>query len=644
MESITLKIPKLIINGENKNLIVLTVYRQPGHENLREFLKLLEKWLEKYDKGSNEIIITGDLNLDLLKFESHGFTSEYLDLLSSHGLLPVITKPTRIKHRSATLFDHIFSKMTNLISGVMLSELSGQHGFTDHYPTFCIVDIGKRDQPSKENITRRYFTKEGHKGRKDDLRQESWEDFYHKTNPDSAYELFQEKYSKCFEKNLTTKTFQTGHKMTPRQPWMTFQILKKMKKRDQLARNTSRRNDYKLLRNEIVKDCRRAERNYLNEKIMTNMNNVKEHWKILNNVMGKMNNKCDFPAAFKSENNWFKNPKVNAENFNTYYSNVGPSTNSSVGNSEKNASHYLSQFKDRNPHEIETHQFSKEDVIDACQSISKKKTCDPYDFSQQAVLNAIHIIAPMLAHIANCSMTEGKCPDLSKVAKVIPVYKGKGEKYLYSNYRPISLLPVFSKIIEKLVYNKIFHFLVRYNILFKSQFGFRRGHSTAHATLDFLQTIESAFLENEYAVGVFCDLSKAFDTLDHNILLSKLDHYGIRGTWLSWLKSYLSNRRQFVDLGGVRSDFKDIIVGVPQGSILGPLLFLIYINDLPASLSKLIPVMFADDTNLVIKGNNLIDLVTVLNRELKSLGDFFKANKLKLNTGKTKLVCFRKKP
>ena len=178
---------------------------------------------------------------------------------------------------------------------------------------------------------------------------------------------------------------------------------------------------------------------------------------------------------------------------------------------------------------------------------------------------------------------------------------------------------------------------------FKSQYGFRKAHNTTHATLDFLQTVEAAFKEDEYAIGVFCDLSKAFDTLDHDILLAKLDHYGIRGNLLSWLGSYLSNRKQYVDMNGKKSGLKDITVGVPQGSILGPLLFLIYINDLPAALNRLRPVMFADDTNLVIKGKNLADLKEVLNSELSSLSDYFRANKLKLNTGKTKLVCFRKK-
>ena len=185
-------------------------------------------------------------------------------------------------------------------------------------------------------------------------------------------------------------------------------------------------------------------------------------------------------------------------------------------------------------------------------------------------------------------------------------------------------------------------FLVRYNIIFDSQFGFRKGHSTCHAILDFVKTIEDAIENGEFAVGVFCDLSKAFDTINHDILLEKLCHYGIRGPMYDWLKSYLSGREQYVEMNGSTSGRLPISTGVPQGSILGPLLFIIYINDLPAA-SKLKTVMFADDSNLIIKGKDLSILKNNLNTELEGINDFFKANKLKLNASKTKLVCFRKK-
>ena len=359
--------------------------------------------------------------------------------------------------------------------------------------------------------------------------------------------------------------------------------------------------------------------------------------------MGKVNDKSGFPSTFFHNDTWMTDKQQISNNMNAYYSAVGPDTNKSVGESRKDPSFFLSKNKERVTHQLLTCRFTRQDVMNACRLLHPKTSCDAYGLSQKVILGDMDILAPMFVHLINCSLSSGKCPDMSKIARVIPVYKNKGEKYLFTNYRPISLLPIFSKIIEKLVYNKIFHFLMRYGILFKSQYGFRKGHNTTHATLDFLKTIENAMKENELSIGVFCDLSKAFDTLDHEILLMKLDHYGIRGKWLSWIRSYLTNRQQYVDMDGTKSSLAPILYGVPQGSILGPLLFLIYINDLPAALDKVIPVMFADDTNLVIKGKNINELVTTLNAELDSLSDYFKANKLKLNVDKTKLVCFRKK-
>ena len=430
---------------------------------------------------------------------------------------------------------------------------------------------------------------------------------------------------------------------SPREPWMTPAIIRKMKKRDRLLKISARRADYKKLRNEIVHDCRKAEREYFKKKITDSWNNIREQWKTLRQVMGKTNDKTDFPSAFQHDGTWLTDKQQIVNGMNEYYSNVGPQVNQSVGKAKNGHRFYLSKNKARITHQLLECEFTVEDVQNACKLLYPKSSCDAYGLSQKVILQDMDIITPLFVHLINRSVSSGVCPDMSKLAKVIPVYKNKGENYLYSNYRPISMLPVFSKIIEKLIYNKIFSFLVRYDILYKSQYGFRKGRNTTQATLDFLQIVEKAMKENELAIGIFCDLSKAFDTLDHEILLSKLDHYGIRGSLLKWLKSYLTNRQQFVDMDGTQSHLLPITVGVPQGSILGPLLFLIYINDLPAAVSDLTPIMFADDTNLVVKGENLSELMKTINSELVSLSDYFKANKLKLNADKTKLVCFRKK-
>ena len=642
-ESITIRIPNLTFEQGKKDLILMTVYRQPGNDNLDLFLESLQGWLRKYDKNSNEIFITGDMNLDLLKYQTHTPTSDYLDIMISHSLLPIITRPTRIKHSSASLIDHMFYKSSVKSTGILTSEIAGTHGFTDHYPVFCVLMTNFGTRKTSKSFTKRFFTSEGHEKRQEGLRSERWDTFFSENDPNTAYQIFQDKYCSLYHDSITTKTYELKGENCPREPWMTLDILRKIRRRDRLAKLRGRRNDYKQIRNEIVSNCRKAERDYYKKEISDSWNNIKEQWNILRKVMGKVNNKSDFPSAFKHNNNWITDKQQIANDINRYYSNVGPDTNRSVGNSKKTATNYLLRNRERVTEQLMTGRFKEQDILNACRLLRPKMSCDAYGLSQKIILQDMDILAPMFVHLINCSLSAGICPDMSKIARVIPVYKNKGEKHLFSNYRPISMLPVFSKIIEKLVYNKIFDFLVRYEILFKSQYGFRRGHNTTHATLDFLKTVEAAVKQGELAVGVFCDLSKAFDTLDHEILLSKLDHYGIRGKWLSWIRSYLTNRQQFVDMDGVKSSLSPITVGVPQGSILGPLLFLIYINDLPSALDKLVPVMFADDTNLVLRGKHLPEVVATLNCELESLNDFFKANKLKLNADKTKLVCFRKK-
>ena len=241
----------------------------------------------------------------------------------------------------------------------------------------------------------------------------------------------------------------------------------------------------------------------------------------------------------------------------------------------------------------------------------------------------------------NLSFETGIFIENLKTAKTVPIFKDTGSNLNHCNYRPISLLSNINKLIEKLMYNRLYTFLMKFNCIYDLQFGFRQGHSTNHALINLTEDIRSALDNNNFAVGVFVDLQKAFDTVDHNILLSKLEFYGIRGIANQWFKSYFNNRKQFVTIDGINSGEAIMQYGVPQGSVLGPLLFLIYINDLHLTIKFCTTRHFADDTNILIKNKSLKQLKKHLNLDLRNLCNWLKSNKISLNASKTKLIIFR---
>ena len=251
-------------------------------------------------------------------------------------------------------------------------------------------------------------------------------------------------------------------------------------------------------------------------------------------------------------------------------------------------------------------------------------------------------IAYPLAQIANLSFQQGVFPEELKIAAVTPLYKAK-DPMMFNNYRPISLISVFAKILERLMYNRLLKFINKYQIFNKHQFGFRDKHSTFMALIILLENLVNAIDNGKCAVGIFLDFQKAFNTVDHCILLDKSYFYGIRGQAFDWFSSYLHNHQQLVNYCGCESNLKNIKCGVPQGSILGPLLFLLYINDLPQVSEYFMPILFADDTNLFATGYNLNDIVSEINKEIANIYAWVKANKLSLNIDKTNFMLFTPK-
>jgi hypothetical protein len=288
--------------------------------------------------------------------------------------------------------------------------------------------------------------------------------------------------------------------------------------------------------------------------------------------------------------------------------------------------------------------LDESDVLKIVKSLRTKTSCGEDGISVKLLKFISPILAKTLSIIINQSLITGIFPDKLKIAKVFPLYK-KEDPLLVDNYRPISLLPSISKVFEKAVYNQLYKYFTDNGLFYKKQFGFRLNHSTELAAVTLADKLLTDLDNGKYPISIFMDLSKAFDTLDHDILLHKLSYYGIRGTELKWFQSYLCNRNQFVEIDDVKSDLKSLHTGVPQGSILGPLLFLIYMNDIPESSLIFDFILYADDTTLssaahIKLPSDVKNTETKINKELSNVYNWLAANKLSLNVKKTKFICF----
>ena len=299
----------------------------------------------------------------------------------------------------------------------------------------------------------------------------------------------------------------------------------------------------------------------------------------------------------------------------------------------------MDYLSNKNPHSFFISPSVPYEISDIIDQFKTGKSIGPNSIPMKLLKILSPYVSSPISLIINESFQTGVFPTKMKQAKVIPVFK-KGCSVTSSNYRPISLLSVFSKITEKLMYKRLYNFLELHEVLYKLQFGFRASHSIDHALISLTESIKNTLDNKKYGCGIFIDLQKAFDTVNHQILLSKLEHYGIRGTALAWFSSYLCNRSQYVSVNGHNSNCLNITCGVPQGSVLGPLLFLIYINDLPNSSTKLTFYLFADDTNIYYESDCLYKLQKVVNKELKLVKKWLDANKLALNVEKTNFIIF----
>ena len=360
-----------------------------------------------------------------------------------------------------------------------------------------------------------------------------------------------------------------------------------------------------------------AKRLYYDKRLNGSKFNMRATWRLLNEVLNSKKLRPKPNSVFKVGDQEISDPIEIANRFCQYFSNIGPNLAKRIQSATSHKDSLSGDFS----HSMFLDLATQEEIIDTTCKFPEGKSAGYDNIPMATIKRSINSISSPLTHIVNLSIIHGIVPNELKIARVVPIFKS-GDKALFSNYRPISVLPCFSKILERIIYNRIINYLNDFNVLCDNQYGFRKNRSPSLALIDLCDRISSAFDRREYAIGVFLDLSKAFDTVNHAILIDKLEHYGIRGLALEWVKSYFSERAQFVEFNNVRSSPQEISCGVPQGSILGPLFFILYVNDLN-NASLLDVILFADDTNLFISHNDPGYLNDTLNRELNKLSTWF---------------------
>ena len=399
------------------------------------------------------------------------------------------------------------------------------------------------------------------------------------------------------------------------------------------------------MRNEITNEKRSSKKDFYTKQFEKNANKSSKIWQNIRQIVNIKSLKSS-SIKLMIDDKIVSDSTQNANTFNDHFSKLGEKVQQKIPMERGSYRYYLYKknangqyYINNNGHVFFLSPTDPKEVSDMIDNLDDKKSPGPNGIPVSLLKRFKAFFSCWLAKLINLSFETGVFPDLLKFAKITPLHK-KESKLDFHNYRPISLLSIYSKIFEKLIYSRVYAYLVKYDLISSKQFGFRSNHSCNHAIISLTEHVKKLLDEGHIVCGVFVDLEKAFDTVHHDILCDKLNAYGLRGKVNDLFKSYLSNRKQYVSLNGFDSSMEDIKCGVPQGSTLGPLLFLLYINDFRLCLTESSSGHFADDTFIIYNSKKLKTIETVINYELKQVIKWLRLNKLSLNAGKTELIFF----
>lgn len=627
----------ITIKYKNSKIALLAIYRSPNAA-FDLFLNLLNSIICLVSKSHNYIIIGGDFNVNSLTDSNS--KSLLFDLFDNFDLISTLpTEPTRDFNNSKSAIDYVISNIPDIKSINLDLNISDHKAqlFTTNFP-----DLPENVKNKPLHIFKRNFTEQNLSNLYNLLSKTDLSNLFTTKDPNQAWEIFWQNLLYCLD--LACPLIKvTIPQNTIKNNWVDASIVKEsetLKNLYWLSKNTGNpaiKDYYQQNKKAFAEKIEVKKKSFYQKKLNDTSNFSREIWNIVNENVGRIKKSTDISCINHKENLIYDNYEI-SNSFCKYYCQIAnqlindtysnPSQNCTVGEM-CNSSLY---FYDISPNEI----------LLTLNSMQNKKSSGPDNITIKALKYISRFLIYPLCYIFNLCIKTGIFPDKLKFALIVPLHK-KGDVELIENYRPIVLLSCFSKLFEKIIQNRILKFINSHKLLSQHQHGFRSNHSTNTAAFDFTNFIYTAVDNKELTVALFFDLTRAFDCVDSNFMSKKLEALGIRGHLNKWIFSFLTNRKIAVKVNNIISDSHNLNLGVPQGSVLSPLLFILFINDLESYISKEINAfltMFADDTTICVTATSLKTLELNANKLLALFYDWCSSNNLIINASKTNYILF----